>query len=39
MKRRPMKRKESKRVFKKGAKRVHSINVPTLPVMRGGYRL
>lgn len=38
MRRRPMGRKESRRVFKKGARRVHKKNV-VLPVMRGGYRL
>lgn len=37
MKRRPMGKKESKRVFKKGARRVHKKNM--VPVMRGGYRL
>lgn len=38
MKRRPMSRKSSKKVFRNGAKRIHKKNV-SVPVMRGGYRL
>lgn len=38
-KRRKLSKRASRRVFRKGAKRVHKKNVLSRPLMRGGIRL
>jgi len=39
MKRQPMSRSKSKRLFRNTAMRTHALNAPRKTIMRGGYRL